>query len=145
MYICSVSRTLTNLRSASYILNHSSKSDSNFVFCIDLSRKLSYQNTPLKPHMYHNIEACLSNIRGSNQIYYYTSRRLSITPDPSLHQIKYINIRTILIQLSPEMDDLVVNYEGLSSVTTLPHLHSSCSLPSWIKCYLMEFLFFLRV
>ena len=122
--MCSANHILTHSCSASLILTHSSKSNANIVLYIGSSRNSSHQNTPIKPHMYHYIEACVGNFRGSNQIYSSASRMFRIMLNTPLHQISYINIRTILILLSPEIDNLVTKSEGLSSVPTLPHLHS---------------------
>ena len=56
MPICSASRTLNHLCPGNFILTHSSKFNTNIVLQIYSSQNSSYQNTPLKPHMQHNIE-----------------------------------------------------------------------------------------
>ena len=143
--MCSASHNLTHLCSASHIITHLSKSDMNIVLHIDSSWNSSYQNTPLKPHMYHSMESCFGNIRGSNQIYSSAPRNFSIIPNTSLHQILHINICTFLIWFSPEIDDLIINSEGLSFVPTLSHLHSPFSISLQTKWYTIKLLFLLSV
>ena len=113
-----------------------------YYFHIDSSQNSPYQNTPLKPHMYHYIEACFINITGLNKTHSSSTIRFIFICNPSLHQISYIKIRTFLIQLSSETGDSVIKSEGLSSVPTLARIHSYFALPSRTKCYAMELLFF---
>ena len=64
-----------------------------------LFKTFLYQNESLKPHIYHCIQACFSNLICLNKIYSSASRRFDIMPNASLNQRSYNNICTFLIRL----------------------------------------------